>query len=68
VTQEEVLRAVREGKWEPAKAGKFLCRLNTTYEDYHHGKYYRIKQVAPIIADEADELVVITVYTFYIGS
>jgi hypothetical protein len=29
------------------------------------GKLYRIKQVAPVIKEETNEIVVITVYTFY---
>lgn len=29
------------------------------------GKSYRLKQVAPVIVEEANEIVVITVYTFY---
>ncbi len=28
-------------------------------------KHYAIKQVAPVIKDEGDEIIVITVYTFY---
>ena len=31
------------------------------------GDYYELKQVMPVIADEADRLVVITVYVFYFG-
>jgi hypothetical protein len=29
------------------------------------GKYYAIKQVAPVIKEEANEVIVITVYAFY---
>jgi hypothetical protein len=29
------------------------------------GKHYAIKQVAPVIKEELDEIIVITVYTFY---
>ena len=28
-------------------------------------KFYAIKQVAPVVKEEANEIVVITVYTFY---
>ena len=28
-------------------------------------QYYPIKQVAPVIKEEDDEIIVITVYTFY---
>jgi hypothetical protein len=30
-----------------------------------HGRFYRIKQVAPVIVEEEAEVVVITVYTLY---
>ena len=36
-----------------------------TFNRFWHGKNYLIKQVAPVIMDEANEIVVITVYTFY---
>jgi hypothetical protein len=42
-----------------------MCRYNFAFKHKWQGKHYAIKQVAPIIKDEADEIVVITVYTFY---
>ncbi len=35
------------------------------YEAEWHGSVYRIKQVAPGIAEGETETVVVTVYTFY---
>ena len=29
------------------------------------GKYYSVQQVAPVVAQEPDRIVVVTVYTFY---
>ena len=48
-TREEVEKAVREGERERAK----------------RGRRYAMKQVAPVVAESPDELVVVTVYTFY---
>ena len=42
-----------------------LCRLNLPHGSDWQGVYYAIKQVAPVIKDEAEEIVVITVYTYY---
>jgi hypothetical protein len=29
------------------------------------GRFWRIQQIAPIVAEEPDRLVVVTIYTFY---
>lgn len=64
-SEQEVREAVRRGVREPAKKGRRMCRLNFQYNQTWQGKHYAIKQVAPVIAEGADEIVVITVYTFY---
>jgi hypothetical protein len=60
----EVTEAIRKGAREPAKHGRELCRYNFTFERKWQGKTYAIKQVAPVIVEKANEIVVITVYTF----
>ena len=64
-TESEVVEAVQHGSREPAKQGRELCRFNFTFGRQWQGNHYAIKQVAPVIKDEANEIVVITVYTFY---
>jgi hypothetical protein len=64
-TEAEVIEAVTKGSREPAKHGRELCRYNFTFGKNWQGKHYPIKQVAPVIKEETDETVVITVYTFY---
>jgi DNA topoisomerase VI subunit B len=64
-TEEEVRQAVREGAREPAKLGRHLCRLNLQFDSTWQGKEYEIKQVAPVVAETPDEIIVVTVYTFY---
>jgi hypothetical protein len=64
-TVAEVDEAVRKGTREPAKHGRELCRYNFGFGRKWQGKHYAIKQVAPVIKEEANEIVVITVYTFY---
>ena len=61
----EVEEAVRKGSREPAIRGREICRYNFAFNRKWQGKHYAIKQVAPVIKEEADEVVVITVYTFY---
>jgi len=45
--------------------GREMCRYNFVFNRKWQGKNYPIKQVAPVIKEEANETVVITVYTFY---
>ncbi len=64
-TETEVIEAIQMGIREPAKHGRYICRANFQYDDNWQGQFYSIKQVAPVIADEETEIVVITVYTLY---
>jgi hypothetical protein len=64
-TEAEVVQAVRQGTREPAKHGRELCRYNFAFGQIWQGRPYAVKQVAPVIKEEAAEIVVITVYTFY---
>ena len=62
---DEVTQAIREGARETVREGRHRFRLNLQYGALWQGKYYAIKQVAPVSVEEADAMVVITVYTFY---
>ena len=64
-TSREVEEAVRKGSRDPAIRGREICRYNFTFNRKWQGKQYAIKQVAPVIKEELDEIIVITVYTFY---
>lgn len=63
--EEDVCRAIRVGRREPAQRGLFLYRLNLEFQREWDGQYYAVQQVAPVVAEEAHRFVVITVYTFY---
>lgn len=64
-SEAEIIEAITTGSREPAKHGRELCRYNFRFGQDWQGTYYPIKQVAPVIKEEANEIVVITVYTFY---
>ena len=64
-TEEEVVEAIRKGSRESAAKGRELCRFNFSFGQKWQGRIYPIKQVAPVIKEEDNETVVITVYTFY---
>ena len=64
-TDDEVKKAIEKGIREPAKRGRFMYRLNFQYNSEWQGKFYAIKQVAPVVVEAQNEMVVVTVYTFY---
>lgn len=64
-TAAEVRHAIEHGSREPAKGDRDLYRFNFAFGQRWQGRHYAIKQVAPVVKEEADEMVVITVYTFY---
>jgi hypothetical protein len=63
--ESEVIEAIRTGICSPAKKERFRYQANFQYGSEWQGKFYAIKQVAPVIVEEEAEIVVITVYTFY---
>lgn len=64
-TPSEVEEAIREAPWEPALRGKLECRKDFAFKSFWNGAWYDTKQVRPIFADDPQEIVVITVYTYY---
>ncbi|GAB4324802.1 MAG: hypothetical protein Kow0074_18100 [Candidatus Zixiibacteriota bacterium] len=63
--QDEVEAAITDGESAPARAGRLAFRLNFPYNSYWGGTFYATKQVMPIVADEPERYVVVTVYVFY---
>jgi len=65
--QSEVENAINAGEEIPAKQGRRAFRKNFSFNATWKGRYYDVKQVVPIVAEEPDTWVVITVYVFYFG-
>ena len=66
-TPQEVEAAIRSGERVPAKAGRQAYRKNFPFESEWKGRYYETRQVMPIVVEEAERIVVVTVYVFYFG-
>jgi len=66
-SREEVELTIRTGECLPAKKGRLSFRKNFSYSAMWKGKFYQVKQVMPIVAEEPDRFVVVTVYVFFIG-
>jgi len=61
----EVEVAIQAGDSEPARKGRLMFRKNFPFNRDWRGQHYAIKQVAPIVVEEADRLVVVTVFVYY---
>lgn len=64
-TEEEITETIRTTPWQSAELGRLECRKDFIFENEWNKKYYKIKQVRPIFAEEEMEIVVITVYTYF---
>ena len=61
----EIIDAILTGNRQAAKNGRYKYQATFQYNNDWQGKFYSLKKVVPIVAENDTELVVITVYTFY---
>ncbi len=61
----EVEEAIRTVPWQRTELGRLDCRKDFPYGKEWNGKLYATKQVRPVFVEEAAEIVVVTVYTYY---
>ncbi len=61
----EVEEAIDKGEQIPVKKGRIAFRHNFQFEAKWGDKEFAIKQVMPIVVEDNDEYIVVTVYTFY---
>ena len=64
-SEAEVKDAIRTSQWQPSDPGRLECRKDFVFNADWHRKHYATKQVRPIFVEEATEIVVVTVYTYY---
>ena len=64
-TVAEVEEAIRSSPWGEAELGRLGCRKDYPFGRNWNRKAYATKQVRPVFVDEAEEIVVITVYKYY---
>ena len=62
---EEVAEAMRTAPWTPAEFGRLECHKDFAFGRAWNGVVYATKRVRPIFVEESEELVVVTVYTYY---
>ena len=64
-TESEIVEAITNQHWESADMGRLQCRRDFSFGKEWNGRMYAVKQVRPIFVDELNEIVVVTVYTYY---
>ena len=64
-SEKDVREAIRTGQREPAQRGLALYRINLEFKREWDRRYYGVQQVAAVVAEEPERMVVVTVYTFY---
>lgn len=65
--EEDVCTAIRGGQREPAHRGLSLHRFTLEFKREWDGRYYGVQQIAAVVAEEPDRLVVVTVYVLLPG-
>jgi len=65
VSVEEVIEAMQTSSWQLAELGQPECCKDYAYGCEWNGRFYETKQVHPIFVEETDEIVVVTVYSYY---
>ncbi len=61
----EVCDAIRMSSWRPTRAGRWEAAKEFPYNAVWNGTFYAVKRVRPIFVEEATEIVVVTVYTYF---
>lgn len=64
-TEDEVIGTIRSAPWSPAELGRLECSKDFPFGKEWNKKVYATKRVRPIFVEEATEIVVVTVYTYY---
>ena len=64
-TAAEVEDAIRTSPWQPAELARLECSKDFAFAAFWNGKFYAAKRVRPVFVEERDEIVVVTVYTYY---
>jgi hypothetical protein len=64
-TEHEVVEAIQTQPWQPAELGRLECRKDFAFNAEWNRQYYGTKQVRPIFVEEAEAIVVVTIYVYY---
>ena len=64
-TEDEVIQAIRDTPWVRTDRGRYAATKWYPFGQEHEGSFYAGKDVRPVFTDEADRVVVVTVYVYF---
>jgi hypothetical protein len=64
-TEDEVEETIRTSPWQPAQGNRLEASKDFAFYAEWNGKRYATKRVRPVFVEEAEEIVVVTVYTYF---
>jgi hypothetical protein len=64
-TEGEVCETIRASTWRLIRGGRWEASKEFPYNALWNGTTYAIKRVRPVFVEEATEIVVVTVYTYF---
>ena len=65
-TKKEVIEAIKTCSHKPAELGRFECRKEFPHNTQWRNHHYKTKQIRPVFVEEADKIVVVTVYVYFV--
>ena len=64
-TEAEVDETIRDSDWLPTRQDRLEAAKDFPYDGEWNGRHYSTKRVRAIFVEEADEIVVVTIYTYF---
>jgi hypothetical protein len=64
-TAAEVQEAIRTSPWRAAELGRLECSRDFPFGRDWNGKVFPTKRIRPVFVEKTEEIVVVTVYTYY---
>ena len=64
-TDAEVEATIRTSPWLPARNNRLEAIKDFPFDAEWNGRHYATKRVRPVFIEEPDEIVVVTVYTYF---
>ena len=63
--EREVKETIRNSPWGSVRGSRLEAMMEFENNAEWNGTYYATKRVRPILVEEPDEIVVVTVYTYF---
>ena len=65
LAKRKFMKQSEPSKWKPAELGRLECKKILPYKKEWNKIYYNEKEIRPIFVEEENEIIVITIYTYF---